>query len=487
MISRHNKFFMGFIESCQDAEKALINNAPEFKNVLEEIRKGQGNLRDFYTRQYEAAYGKASAEYLKNPYVGYYRMDAAYASQYQDRSTNPLIVFLKPNFRSEIEFVSYYGMSVENFLDQVRDGYIIPTISTASLYTGDFWDGFFKLWKNKLQRDDVLPTYSNLIEKIYARDAGVPESDIWKPFEAKLRQALPLIDRLNVEFGTANSRLPLQPALSYYGERFGRLGMLECKELSECLIEMLAKANVNDLNKHYQYLDLSRNFAFSTFHLYGSSIFYAKGGPVNATPSDIDTWKSAFEGVIGNYKNKKDKLAHIVSAVDEFSSHALGIQDSKLPFAYRQAKTRDEFEQAYYALNKRDDITDVRKEKTKIENEMLEKTVSSQSSGSTDFQNKVDKYLQVANQFFDTLQDTRLRTYRFAKNVFNLGATISTSILPLIPGAAPVAAGLKLIGNAAEYAESQEIKKMQKESLYLKYQPPFVIFQMEPPAFMQNK
>lgn len=431
-------------------KKKLVQSAPDFKFVLDETRKGPRTLREFYVRQYEKTYGKASVDNLKNPYVGYYRMDAAYASQYQDRSTNPVIVYLKPQIRDKVAFYSYYGTDVDTFLDEVSRGYIIPTIGQSDLYPCELWDDFFRRWETELGKD-IFPTYSNLIEKIYARDTGVPESDIWKPFEAKLKKALPDLDEIKVDFdkistdtGTGQNRLIPQNATDYYRERLGRLNMLECKELSDCLLEIMKRANVNDRIKHREYMKLARDFTYSTFHIYGSSIFYAKAGPFNATPVDIDIWKSAFEGVIANNKNKKDRLSSIVSAIDEFSSHALGVQDSRLPFAYRQAKSKKEYDDGYYAMNQ-DDIVDIRKEKTKIENEIIDKTSSEHGAGSTYLQNKIGKYLQVADQFIGVLQDTRLKPYQFIQNTLNLGSTVSA----LVPGGQLISAGLKLLGNVA--------------------------------------
>lgn len=473
---------MGVIDYCSEAEKSLIQNAPDFKVVLDETRKGPRTLREFYVKQYEKTYGKSSIDNLKNPYVGYYRMDAAYASQYQDRSTNPVIVYLKPQIRDKVAFYSYYGTDVDTFLDEVNKGYIIPTIGQSNLYPSEHWDDFFKRWETKLG-NDVFPTYSNLIEKIYARDTGVPENDLWKSYEVNLKKALPDLDEIKVDFdristdtGMGQNRLLPQNATDYYRERLGRLSMLECKELSDCLLELMKKANVNDRIKHREYMNLARDFTYSTFHIYGSSIFYAKGGPVNAAPVDIDIWKSAFEGVIANSKNKNDRLSSIASVINEFSSHALGVQESKLPFAQRQAKSKQEFNDGYYAMNK-DDIVDVRKEKTRLENDIIEKTSLGQGVDNTDLQNKIGKYLQVANQFMDILQDTRLKPYNFVKNAFNLGSTVSA----LVPGGQLISAGLKLLEGVAEYAQGQESKKMQKESLYRNYQPPFVIFQMGPP------
>lgn len=255
--------------------------------------------------------GKVYPE-LKNfegKYPTYYRIDAAKACEYR---TNAVIVFLKPELRSEKDFAGYLGEIYKDdlsfFLEDVKQGRIVPMMGkineddedTYKPYTTGVYKELFELWAkdSELEEKYPCPLYANRLEELLTK--GLKE---WREehkvfFEDKIN-AKEIIDFniIDMYFRRDMKRegLPAANAIDYLSEKCGWFGLIGLDGVVEDIKNFVSRYNKGRGDKKYLYL--AADYAFFIHQFATVPIFYSKGFANTISKADVLGAYETFKNV----------------------------------------------------------------------------------------------------------------------------------------------------------------------------------------------
>jgi hypothetical protein len=251
-------------ELCRIVEKEKVGE--KFKA----LRERREELKKLYGEVYPE-YKEVFTE--KEP--RYYRIAAAYASEYNEKD-NPLLVFLRSDITNEEDFWNYFKYKPEDFLDAVRDGKIVPFIGPPRMYEeNQFYIKFFNEWYKKL---GFYPPTANRLETAIL--AGKNFEDYKKSFRDELKK---LFKKLPEKVMYDPSRLPPLNTEDFFSERFAWFKLAKMDYVIEDVIRLLEKY-AKEGNK--ELFNLAVNYTFSSHQIFTSHIFYSKGGYVVLSPEE---------------------------------------------------------------------------------------------------------------------------------------------------------------------------------------------------------
>ncbi|MBB6645910.1 hypothetical protein [Halobellus ruber] len=234
----------------------------------------EGGLKGVYASIYgDTRWGG----YIAESSPTYYRKDAAYASDYAAKDTQPVIVFLLPSISDEEGFREYTGMGREYFLEQVNERTVIPIRAGADVYrSNEFYETMFDRW-DEVADGAHPPLYANALE-----DAVAFQGKFWKSRAHDL-VADDNYPRMLGESVRPDPDLDPRPATRYLAERLEYLDVAG-RDIVVDAIELLLDEYQETGEKPY--LETAATVAFYAHEIFTAPIFYTMGSTVTFSRAD---------------------------------------------------------------------------------------------------------------------------------------------------------------------------------------------------------
>jgi len=393
--------------------KQVLENKEYFKKIAR-----LGGLKTFYAQHIYPEYEDLIIK--KEP--TYYRKGSGLARDYAYRSSNPVIVFLKPNITEERELFRYTGMESDLFLTQVENNEIIPTRGLWKEYEGnDFYKNFFDKWDTNDNLDKKPPVFANVTESFLSGE------DFWKAEANELEKKFPFLIGMKVK---PVPELESHDAVRFFAERICYLELIGMNDFA---------GDVKNLLKEFKLTKKSDNlknaimiifyghqiFSVKSFYSFGSTVTFSNTDYFTATEKIEEIWKK---------RDERKKLGHtLIRMYMPLSSYISNVKKN-LEFLIPKKTTKSEDEKVYE--NFYEIISDYREEATSAENQCNNDLQDFPQKGIDSLDVSRIKLVECVEGYRESLIDSIAVPHKWLNTGFEIGSTISiepsTSLSDLI-------------------------------------------------------
>ncbi|MCX9014916.1 MAG: hypothetical protein OIN89_09015 [Candidatus Methanoperedens sp.] len=375
---------------------------------------------------------------FKDKHPTYYRIDSDKAFRYKYKTHNGVIVFLRPDINSEMDFEKYFGCGIDNFLNDVKNNEIIPMIGwldenedTYKPYTKGIYKELFNKWDVQPELDKIIPLYANRLEYALSKSDWKEEYKTWfEGFEILKREKIDFkeIDlNLNKEFVRDN--LPSAKATEYLSEKCGWLGLVGANGVVEDIQDYIMKYNRGGDKK---YLYLAADYAFYAHQFITAPIFYSKGFASTISKADIWGAYDTFKSVSQTHNSYPHHL--YLCLLNSIYSSKQKFEEIIVPkFKTPKGKTPDEETKISKHVEKSEDIQSEIEEVTKAQNKLFD---NCQKPSKID---TIEEGFGAVQELIKNLADTYDKEYRSKFDIMTTGITFALeNAHPLLSFADPV-------------------------------------------------
>lgn len=391
----------------QDEEKIeKVNQVLKDNEHFKKIAR-VGKLKTFYARHIYPEYGELIVK--KEP--TYYRKGSGLARDYAYRSSNPVIVFLKPNIKKEREFYSYTGMESDLFLTMIENNEIIPTRGFWKEYEGnEFYENLFYKWDNNDKLDKKPPVFANVIEFFLGGE------DFWKSTADELKKKIPCLVGMTVK---PVPELDSYDAVRFFAERIRYLELIGMNDFAGDIYNLL---NEFKLTKKSNYLKNAIMLLFYGHQIFSAKSFYSFGSTVTFSNTDYITASKKIEE-LWKKREERQKLGNtLIRMYIPLSSYVSNIKKS-LEFLIPKKTTISEDEKIYENFYEK--TLDYREEATLAENQCNNDLQDLPQKGIDSLDASRIKLVECVEGYRTSLIDNVAVPHNWLNTGFEIGSTIS--------------------------------------------------------------